>query len=67
MLMQDELSCLTFMNKYGMPERINTEVFISMAKVRRNIQATCRGVHLHGQGEKEYSGNMPRCSSPWPR
>ena len=30
---QDELSCLTFMRKYGMPERINTEVFISMAKV----------------------------------
>mmetsp|Transcript_19641 Transcript_19641/g.33009 ORF Transcript_19641/g.33009 Transcript_19641/m.33009 type:complete len:645 (-) Transcript_19641:117-2051(-) len=29
---QDELSCLTFMRKYGMPERINTEVFISMAK-----------------------------------
>jgi len=29
---QDELSCLEFMRKYGMPERINTEVFISMAK-----------------------------------
>lgn len=29
---QDELSCLDFMRKYGMPERINTEVFISMAK-----------------------------------
>jgi hypothetical protein len=23
---QDELSCLDFMRKYGMPERINTEV-----------------------------------------
>ena len=30
---QDELSVLDFMRKYGMPERINTEVFISMAKV----------------------------------
>merc|ERR1719217_1368343 len=29
---QDELSVLDFMRKYGMPERINEEVFISMAK-----------------------------------
>ena len=29
---QDELSVLDFMRKYGMPERINQEVFISMAK-----------------------------------
>jgi len=29
---QDELSVLEFMRKYGMPERINEEVFISMAK-----------------------------------
>nr|AUE44559.1 phytoene desaturase [Chroomonas sp.] len=29
---QDEKSCLEFMRQYGMPERINTEVFISMAK-----------------------------------
>ena len=29
---QDELSVFDFMRKYGMPERINTEVFISMAK-----------------------------------
>jgi 15-cis-phytoene desaturase len=29
---QDELSTLEFMRKYGMPERINQEVFISMAK-----------------------------------
>lgn len=29
---QDELSCLEFMRKYGMPDRINEEVFISMAK-----------------------------------
>lgn len=29
---QDELSVYEFMRKYGMPERINTEVFISMAK-----------------------------------
>uniref|UniRef100_A0A7S1XK29 Amine oxidase domain-containing protein n=3 Tax=Phaeomonas parva TaxID=124430 RepID=A0A7S1XK29_9STRA len=29
---QDELSCLEFMRKYNMPERINTEVFIAMAK-----------------------------------
>ncbi len=29
---QDELSVLDFMRKYGMPERINKEVFISMAK-----------------------------------
>ena len=29
---QDELSCTQFMRKYGMPERINEEVFIAMAK-----------------------------------
>merc|ERR1719498_1542043 len=29
---QDELSVIDFMEKYGMPERINEEVFISMAK-----------------------------------
>jgi len=29
---QDELSVSDFMTKYGMPERINEEVFISMAK-----------------------------------
>jgi 15-cis-phytoene desaturase len=29
---QDELSVTQFMRKYGMPERINEEVFISMAK-----------------------------------
>merc|ERR1712072_1679335 len=29
---QDELSVLDFMEKYGMPDRINSEVFISMAK-----------------------------------
>merc|ERR1719310_271120 len=29
---QDELSTLDFMRKYGMPDRINEEVFISMAK-----------------------------------
>lgn len=29
---QDELSVTEFMRKYGMPERINNEVFISMAK-----------------------------------
>ncbi|CAK8990129.1 unnamed protein product [Durusdinium trenchii] len=30
--LQDELSVLNFMEKYGMPDRINTEVFIAMAK-----------------------------------
>jgi 15-cis-phytoene desaturase len=30
--MQDELSVTEFMRKHGMPERINQEVFISMAK-----------------------------------
>uniref|UniRef100_A0A7S0LUK6 Amine oxidase n=1 Tax=Coccolithus braarudii TaxID=221442 RepID=A0A7S0LUK6_9EUKA len=29
---QDELSVLEFMQKYGMPDRINEEVFVSMAK-----------------------------------
>ena len=29
---QDELSVTEFMRKYGMPERINQEVFIAMAK-----------------------------------
>lgn len=30
---QDELSVLDFMRKYGMPERINDEIFIAMGKV----------------------------------
>jgi hypothetical protein len=29
---QDELSVLEFMKKYGMPERINEEIFIAMGK-----------------------------------
>ena len=29
---QDELSVLAFMEKYGMPDRINEEVFVAMAK-----------------------------------
>lgn len=29
---QDELSVTQFMKKYGMPDRINDEVFIAMAK-----------------------------------
>merc|ERR1719473_2418502 len=29
---QDELSVLEFMRKYGMPERINDEIFIAMGK-----------------------------------
>ncbi len=29
---QDELSVTQFMRKYGMPERINEEVFVAMAK-----------------------------------
>lgn len=29
---QDELSVTDFMRKYGMPDRINSEVFIAMAK-----------------------------------
>jgi 15-cis-phytoene desaturase len=29
---QDELSVLEFMKKYGMPERINQEIFIAMGK-----------------------------------
>ena len=36
---QDELSVLDFMRKYGMPERINEEVFISMAKALDFIDA----------------------------
>ena len=31
---QDELSVLDFMRKYGMPERINEEIFIAMGKAR---------------------------------
>ena len=30
---QDEYSVLEFMRKYGMPERINDEIFIAMGKV----------------------------------
>jgi 15-cis-phytoene desaturase len=30
--LQDELAVMAFMEKYGMPDRINTEVFIAMAK-----------------------------------
>jgi 15-cis-phytoene desaturase len=29
---QDELSVLEFMDKYGMPTRINEEIFIAMGK-----------------------------------
>merc|ERR1719382_2218533 len=29
---QDDLSVMEFMRKYGMPDRINDEVFIAMAK-----------------------------------
>ena len=29
---QDELSVLEFMEKYGMPETVNEEIFIAMAK-----------------------------------
>ena len=29
---QDELSVLDFMRKYGMPERINEEIFIAMGR-----------------------------------
>ena len=49
---QDELSVLDFMRKYGMPERINEEIFIAMGKasacraIRRNsaqdAPTTCR-------------------------
>ena len=33
---QDELSVLEFMEKYGMPKRINDEIFIAMGKVITN-------------------------------
>ncbi|KAH8059287.1 oxidoreductase [Aureococcus anophagefferens] len=39
---QDELSVLDFMRKYGMPDRINDEVFISMAKALDFIDPTSR-------------------------
>lgn len=29
---QDELSVIEFMRKYGMPDRINEEIFIAMGK-----------------------------------
>ena len=36
---QDELSVLDFMRKYGMPERINEEIFIAMGKARARNSA----------------------------
>ena len=41
---QDELSVLEFMRKYGMPERINEEVFISMAKALDFIDPRTRSL-----------------------
>ena len=35
---QDELSVLDFMRKYGMPERINEEIFIAMGKASARAQ-----------------------------
>ena len=42
---QDELSVTDFMRKYGMPERINEEVFIAMAKALDFIDPGKRAVN----------------------
>ena len=44
---QDELSCTQFMRKYGMPEKINTEV---RGESLEFVTVTFEGVHRHGQG-----------------
>ena len=41
---QDELSVTQFMRKFGMPERINEEVFVAMAKALDFIDP---GTHTH--------------------
>ena len=48
---QDELSVTEFMRKYGMPERINEEVFIAMAKALENLNAKSKDEALKNQEE----------------
>ena len=46
---QDELSCTQFMRKYGMPEKINTEVRRGQSIHHRSTNPSS-GVYCHGQG-----------------
>lgn len=46
---QDELSCTQFMRKYGMPEKINTEVRRGQSIYHWSINPSL-GVYCHGQG-----------------
>ena len=45
---QDELSCTEFMRKYGMPEKINTEVVLEL--INQQMANSCIGVYCHGKG-----------------
>ena len=52
---QDELSVLEFMRKYGMPERINEEIFIAMGKA---LVATGMAQYL-AAGFVSAAGDLP--------
>ena len=49
---QDELSCTEFMRKYGMPEKINTEVMLESSN--QQMANSCIGVYCHGKGLRLY-------------
>ena len=44
---QDELSVTDFMRKFGMPERINEEVFVAMAKALDFIDPGTPYIHKY--------------------
>ncbi len=43
---QDELSVTEFMRKFGMPERINEEIFVAMAKALDFIDPGTPYIHI---------------------
>merc|ERR1712023_221790 len=70
---QDEMSVSAFMRKYGMPERINREIFVAMAKALDFIDperlsmtviltAMNRFINeAHGSQVAFLDGNQPDC------
>ena len=58
---QDELSVLEFMRKYGMPERINEEIFIAMGKARSPPRSPPRPPQICARSPL----HLPRSSPPW--
>ena len=58
---QDELSVLEFMEKYGMPDTVNEEIFIAMARPGADSSATTR---RHDKRETAPSTFRPHRISP---